>query len=213
VDLGIDDADLAIEPIRELDDLRVDRRARIADRLDVELPELAEPPGLGTVVAEHRPGQGQLHGLWQRLHPVLDVRPDDPGGRLRAERPGLAVLGPRREPEQLLLDDVGDRADAALEDRDLLEHRRLDRPVAVARGQVGPDPLEPDERGSLGRQDVARASWGAEGGHRPRSLAADVGARPTVRRRGAVRRSSDERQGPLGRRTLERGVRASDGAL
>ena len=132
-DLRVGDADLAVEPVGQLDDLGIDGRARIADRLHVKLPELAVPSCLGPVVAEHRPDQGQLHGLGQRLHPVLDVGPDDPGGRFGTERPGLALVGPRGEPEELLLDDVGRVADAALEDGRLLEERRLDRPVAVAR--------------------------------------------------------------------------------
>ena len=46
-----------IEPGRELDDLGVDRGTRIADRLDVELPELPIAPGLRPVVAEHRAGR------------------------------------------------------------------------------------------------------------------------------------------------------------
>ena len=102
---------------------------------------------------------------------MLDVGADDAGGRLRAERPRLAVLGPRREPEQLLLDDVGDLADPALEDGGLLEERGLDALVAVSRGKVRRQPFEARPRRRLGRQEVAGAARGAEGGHRP-SLAA-----------------------------------------
>ena len=101
-----------------------------------------------------------------------------PGGRLRAERPRLALLGPRREPEQLLLDDVGDLADAALEDRGLLEQRRLDRLVAVALGEVGGDPLEPRERGALGaaggrgcRAGRGRSASSPKSSRRPRPTA------------------------------------------
>ena len=138
----------------------------IADRLDVELPELAVAAGLRAVVAEHRAGLGQLHRLRPGLHPVLDVGADDAGGRLRAERPRLALLGPRREPEELLLDDVGDLADAALEDVGQLEQRRLDPAVAVARGEVGGQALEPRPGRGLGRQQVARPARRSEGGHR-----------------------------------------------
>ena len=127
VDLDAREPGVAVEARAELDDLGVDGRPGVADRLDVELPELAVAAGLRPVVAEHRPGLGQLHRLRPGLHPVLDIGPDDAGRRLRAERPCLAFLGPRREPEELLLDDVGDLADAALEDVGLLEQRRLDR--------------------------------------------------------------------------------------
>ena len=75
-----------------------------------------------------------------------------------------------RDPEQLLLDDVGDLADPALEDGRLLQHRRLDPVVAVARGQVVGEPLEARPGGRLGRQQVAGAASGAEGGHQPWSL-------------------------------------------
>ena len=100
---------------------------------------------------------------------MLDVCPDDPGGRLWPERPRLALLGPRREPEELLLDDVGDLAHAALEHGGLLEQRRLDRPVAVPCGQIGGDRLEPDHRGPLGGEDVARPARGSKSGHRAES--------------------------------------------
>ena len=165
-DLDAGDAGLRVEPVAELDDLGVDGRARVPDRLDVELPELAVAAGLRPVVAEHRPGRRELHGLRQRLHPVLDVRADDARGRLRAERPGLGLLGPRRDPEQLLLDDVGDLADPPLEHRGLLEQRRLDRPVPVALRQARGDPLQAVEHGPLVGQEVTGAPGGSEGWHR-----------------------------------------------
>jgi hypothetical protein len=152
--------------VAEFDDLRVDGRTRVADGLHVELPELAIAPGLGTVVAEHRAGRGQLHRLWPGLHPVLDVGPDDARRGLRTQRPHLRVLGSGRDPEQLLLDDVGDLAHAALEDRGLLEQRRLDRPVAVAGGQGRRRPLEAVEHGAVFGQEVTGAPGGAEGRHR-----------------------------------------------
>jgi hypothetical protein len=165
-DLHVGKPRLAVEADAELDDLGIDRRPGVADGLDVELPELAVPAGLGSVVAEHRPGHRQLHRLGQRLHSVLDVRPDNACRRFGAERPGLRLLGSRRDPEQLLLDDVGDCTDPALEDRGLLEHRGLDLAVAVAPGDVGGNRLEPTERGPLGRQQVARPARSSEGRHR-----------------------------------------------
>ena len=97
---------------------------------------------------------------------MLDVGARDPGGRLRTERPGLAVLGPRRQPEELLLHDVGDLADPALEDVGQLEHRGLDPAVAVARGEIGGETLEARPGRGLGRQQVAGPARGSEGRHR-----------------------------------------------
>ena len=157
---------VAVEAQRELDDLGVDRRTRIADRLDVELPELPIPTGLRTVVAEHRAGHRQLHRLRQRLHAVLDVRPGDAGGRFRPERPRFGFLRSRGEQEELLLDDVGDGSNAPFEDRSLLEERRLDLAVAVSLGEIGRDCFEPPERGPLGGQQVAGSAGRSEGRHR-----------------------------------------------
>ena len=53
-----------------------------------------------------------------------------------------------RDPEELLLDDVGDLADAALEDGRLLEHRRLDAAIAIARGEVVGESLQAVQTGS-----------------------------------------------------------------
>ena len=54
-DLDAVEPDVPVEAQAELDQLRVDGRPGIADRLDVELPELAVAAGLRAVVAEHRP--------------------------------------------------------------------------------------------------------------------------------------------------------------
>ena len=67
---------------------------------------------------------------------MLEIGPHDPGGRLRAERPRLALLGPLLEAEELLLDDIGDLTDAPLEHRAHLEERRLHLAVAVARAEL-----------------------------------------------------------------------------
>ncbi len=182
-DLDAGQAGIRVEPRPELDDLGVDGRSRVADRLDVELPELAVAARLRAVVAEHRADLVQLHGLRPRLEPVLDVGPDDPGRRLGAERPRFGLVGPGHDPEQLLLDDVRDLADASLEDRGLLEHRRLDAAVAVSGGQVRGEPLQAGPGGRVGWQEVARAPWGLEGRHRCESRASGP------RRRGGQPRS------------------------
>ena len=97
---------------------------------------------------------------------MLDVGPGDPGGRLGAKRPRLTLLGPRRQPEQLLLDDVGDLADPALEDLRDLEQRRLDAAIPVARGEVLRQALQARPRRRLGRQQVPGPARRSEGRHR-----------------------------------------------
>ena len=153
----------------QLDDLRVDGRSGIADDLHVELPELPIAAGLRPVVAEHRSRERQLHRLGPGAHAVLHVGAHDAGGGLRAERPSLALLfaAPGLHAEELLLHHVRDLAHATLVDRRLLEERRLDGLVAIARGQVAGGLLEALEGAALGGQEVSRAAWGLEFGHRP----------------------------------------------
>ncbi len=173
-DLDVAQAGLAIEPVTELDDLGIDRRTGIPDGLHVPLPELAEPPGLRPVVAEHRTEQRDLDRLRPGLEAVLDIGSCDARRRLRSQRPALALLAAAgSDAEELLLDDVGGGPDAAFEDLATLEEWRLDRGVAVAVCQVPGQFLEALPGGSLVREQVARAPWGAEGGH-PMSLASGV---------------------------------------
>ncbi len=90
--LGARQAGVAVEADPELDDLGIDGRPGIADRLDVELPELAVAPRLRSVVAEHRTDLTELHRLRPGLHPVLDVGADDAGRRFGPERERLGLL-------------------------------------------------------------------------------------------------------------------------
>ncbi len=154
-DLHAIEPDVPVEAQAKLDQLRVDGRPGITDRLDVELPELAVAAGLRAVVAEHRPDERELHRLGPGLHPVLDVGAHDSGGGLRAERPGLGLFGARRDPEQLLLDDVRHLADTALEDLGLFDEGRLDLAVAVPGGERRGSPFEACPGDPLGGQDVA----------------------------------------------------------
>ncbi len=169
-----------VEARPELDDLGIDGRPRVADGLDVELPELAVAPGLRPVVAEHRPDLVQPS-------PAAATSACR-AGRRRARCPRSAPVGApsappssvaRRDPEQLLLDDVGDLADAALEDGRLLEQRRLDGLVAVARGQVRAEPLEAVQSRALGRA----------AGHACRAGPRKVGIGPESSGRTSARRS------------------------
>ena len=92
---------------------------------------------------------------------MLEVGAHDPGGRLGPEGPRLAVLRPRREPEELFLDDIGGLADTALEHGRLFEERRLDRLVPVAACEVAGETFETGKCGPFGGQQVARSPWRA----------------------------------------------------
>ena len=100
---------------------------------------------------------------------MLDVGAHDPGGGLRAERPRLGLFGARRDPEQLLLDDVRHLADAALEDLGLFDEGRLDLAVAVPGGKLRGGPFEARPGDPLGGQDVAGAPRGLEARHQGRT--------------------------------------------
>ncbi len=202
-DLDALEPGVAEDPHPELDDLGVDRRTGIADGLDVELPELAVASGLRPVVAEHRAGHREPDRLRPRVHAVLEVRPDDAGGGLRTERPRFGLLGSRLDPEELLLDDVGDLADAPLEDVGLLEHRRGDLAVAVARGEVRRQALEAVPGGPVGWEQVAGAPGGAWARHR-----AEV-YRPGFGRRTGRTRSATSRGVVVVRLRLSRGTGTS----
>ena len=89
-DLDAVEPGLAVEARPELDDLGVDGRPGIADRLDVELPELAVAAGLRPVVAEHRPGQGRASPAAARSASRAGRRP----GRCRPSAPDGAPTTP-----------------------------------------------------------------------------------------------------------------------
>ena len=160
MDLDVSEPGVAIEAHPEFDDLCVDRRSGVADRLDVELPELTVATGLRTVVAEHRSGLGQLHWLRPCLHPVLDVGADDASRRFRPECPSLRFVGPWREPEEFLLDDVGDLADPALEHVGQFE-QRTSRCAGSRIGRPGPRQAARDAPRSRSRAAAGRACRGA----------------------------------------------------
>ena len=103
-----------------------------------------------------------------------------PGGRLRAERPRSpsSVRGASRKSSFSTTSVTSPTP--ALEDRGLLEQRRLDLAVAVARGEVAASRSSRTRRAR--REQVARAARGAEGGHRRKSSDGLLG----TRRRGQV---------------------------
>ena len=117
-----DQAELAPQRAHHQDHLGVDVRAGKAERLDVELVELAVAALLRPLVAEHRPHRPQAQrAVVERV--VLDHRAHDAGGGLGAQRELVAVhrVG---EGVHLLLDDVGHLAQAAHEQRRRLDDRR-----------------------------------------------------------------------------------------
>ena len=146
--------------VEEHDQLGVDERRVGADRLGVELGELAKAPRLGALVAKERAVPPQLHRLRELLHPVLEVGPGDRRGALRAQgdaAPALVVEG-----EHLLADDVGRPAHAAREQLGVLEGRGLDPPVAGALEELAAPRLDPRPRGRRPRE--ARRRCHAEPG-------------------------------------------------
>ena len=102
--------------------LGVDVGAGEAQRFGVDLVELPIAALLRALVAEHRAaGPHALRALVGQV--VLDRRAHDAGGRLRAQRQRLAVQLVL-EGVHLVLDDVGELADAAHEERRRLDDRQ-----------------------------------------------------------------------------------------
>ena len=171
VDVGdhVANAALGVEALPQLDDLGVDHRSGIADRLDIPLHELPEAACLWTVVAEHRADQPHALRPRSHVHAVLQVGAHDPRRRLRAECPLCPLLlaaGRAADPEHLLLDRVGRLAQTAAEELDPLEERRLDAVEGVPRAQVAGDPLDPAPGGAILGEQVARAAGRGDGaGH------------------------------------------------
>ena len=100
VDLDIGQPRLAVEAGAELDQLRVDRRPGVADRLHVPLPELAEATGLRPVVAEHRVRSGSASPATARCASRAGgrpgrCRPSPPAGAPTSRSPRSAAGGGR----------------------------------------------------------------------------------------------------------------------
>ena len=117
---------------------------------------LAVTAALRLVVAVHRRDREELHGLRLALHAVLEVRAADRRGALGAER--KLASAPVLEDVHLLLHDVGPGPGRPLEELDVLEHRRLDAPVAVEVAQTLHLPRHLLPERLLGGKDVVRAA-------------------------------------------------------
>ena len=135
----------------EGDHLDVDVWIGRADALDADLVVLPVAAGLRALVAERRRG---VPDLPRDVGSVLDERPGDRRRALGTQgHPAAALV---LEVVHLLGDDVGALADP-LEHADVLEHRRLDQPVAVPAGELGEGGEQRLPAGRLGRQEVLRA--------------------------------------------------------
>ena len=154
----------AQDAVEQRDHLGVEQRVVAADRLGPELPVLAVAARLGRLVAEHRREVPELHRQRQLVHAVLDEGADHRRRALRAQRQGAAAAV--LEGVHLLAHDVGAGADAAHEDLGLLEGRRHDLAVPVAR------------EGVAGRVDHPLAHPGLRGQHVARARAAPTRAAP-----------------------------------
>ena len=176
----------------EGDDLDVEVGVGRADGLDADLVVLAEPARLRALVAERR---GGVPDLPRRGRVVLDEGPGHRRGALGPQRDVAAALV--LEVVHLLGDDVGALADA-LEHADVLEHRRLDQPVAVAAGERRRTwPSSASQRADsggrtswvpLGARKDGRSGMASEATGRPSRAPKSVDAGSARRRGGRPRR-------------------------
>jgi hypothetical protein len=146
------DAEVPEQRVVEVDDLGVDRRVVGADRLDRQLPVLAEASPLRPAVAEHRPDRVELLRLRLAVEPVLEVGTANRRGGFRAEseRAAAAVL----ERVHLLPHHVRAFAGGPDEEIGVLERRGVDPPVCREGAEaLGLRDDFPPER-LLRRQDV-----------------------------------------------------------
>ncbi len=150
------DAEAAEQRVVKLDHLRIERGVLGADRLDVQLPVLAEAPFLRTPVAVDRFVRVELLRLRLAMEAVLEVGAHDRGGRLRTkrERPVAAVL----ECVHLLRDDVRPLSGRTREELGLLEDGRVDPAIAVQVAQALELPQHVPPARLLGGEDVVGAA-------------------------------------------------------
>ena len=143
-------AERAEPGVGDRDHLGVERGIVDADRLDADLLQLAVAARLRALVAEERPGVAELDRQRAAVQSVLDHRADDAGRAFGPQRDrAVTAVGER---VHLLGDHIGGFADAAGEQRGVLEDRQLD--VAVAgqpRGFSSPSRTATNSADSGGR--------------------------------------------------------------
>ncbi len=150
---------------RHQDEFDVDVRARETEGFDVDLVELAIAAFLRPLVAEHRAHQPDLLALVVQ-QAVRDAGADDARRRFGPQRQRIVATVPERV--HLLLDDVGELADRALEELGALEQRQPDLAIAVLREDFAGRAFEQLPRRRLVGQHVVHAADGLQGfAHRP----------------------------------------------
>ena len=146
----------AVEAVGERDDFDVDVGIVDAERFDADLPVLAVPPLLRSLVAEVR---RQVPHLPRDRRLVLHEGAHDRRGALRPQRePATALV---LELVHLLAHDVGGLTDP-LEHLEVLEDRRDDEIEPEARGALGEGRDQRHPTIGLRRQHVAGARGRAE---------------------------------------------------
>ena len=157
VDLQLQPFDTQVIPetLAHGDDFGIDFGAAIAQSLDTHLMELAIAAALGTLVPEHGPQVPEAtRTIVEQV--VLDDGTHHAGGAFGTQGEFLTIEG-IAEGVHLLLDDVGDGAQAPGEQGGGFDDGRADLAVAIAARPGGDDFLEalPARRGL--RQQVVHA--------------------------------------------------------
>ncbi len=161
---GIDVQDNAIkaqpapQAIEHDDLLGVDIGTVEPQRFGVELVELSVTALLWTFVPEHGPrGPYALRAFVSQI--VLDRGTDDAGGRFRTQRQAFTIE-PILERVHLVLDDVGDLADRAHEQRCRLDQRHLHVAIPVLRHDIAHCGVELQPQRRRVGQHVVHAAHG-----------------------------------------------------
>src|SRR5207245_2935669 len=151
----IADSGLSQPPRRDLDDLRIERRARGPDGLDVVLEELAVPALPRPDVAEHRPEPVKTRGLRPLVEPPLEVSAHDTGGGLGTQ--GQLAAATILEAVKLLGDGVCVLADS-LDELGTFDDRGDDLLVREPCRNLGSCAFGGAPQRAIARKNVANAA-------------------------------------------------------
>ena len=149
----------AQQPRRQQNDFRIDVRPLESERLGVDLVELPVASRLRPFAPEHRAHAPHAQPPLAQQS-VRDHRARDARGRLGPQ--GDVILALIDEAEHLLLDDIGEVADRALEQLRLLDDGYAEFLVAVAREHFARDALQVLPGRDLRGQHVVNAAQGLD---------------------------------------------------
>ncbi len=149
------DTETAPQPCRHGNELDVGIGTGKADGLDVDLVELPVTPFLRLFVPEHRADGPQLVARTAQ-QAVGNHCAHHTGGRLRTQRQTLATLV--GEGVHLLLDNVGELTDRALEKRGVLDDGCTNLREAILREQLAHGVFEMLPSADLLRQHIIHAT-------------------------------------------------------